>query len=255
MITDDGLVSLILFGSVIKGGAVKGVSDFDMVFVIKNKMSSKKIEVLRSYLSSTCSSHGIADSSSMDFKGIPKFVMRETGMFASHIICMENDLLSMNFSRIFDTNPLLSALIVPSNLVIGSVLRESKTVYGRNLLSSLVVSRPKKLDILKSMLMNKLIVLLSLFYGFKDNSTKLAMEATKWSIYNASYLMTEGSKPLSESIDLLAGKGLELPQLGRLLELRRVYRRNLRFTILAIAIIARLHLFLLDNWNAQSNVR
>ncbi len=254
-ITNDRLISLMLFGSVIKGGAVKGVSDFDMVLVMDDGIPPEKIEELRFHLSSVCYSHGVADSSSMDFDGIPKFVMRETGMFVSHIICKESDFLSLSFSRIFDTNPLLSRLIVPSTLVIGSVFKESRTVFGKEFFPQLAISRPKKHDILKSMLMNELLVLLSLFYGFKYNSTKLAMEATKWSVYNASYFLTEESRSLAESLDFLAGKGLRLRQLGRLLELRQEYRRNLRFAVSAIAIVARLHIFLIDNWKAQTVIQ
>lgn len=254
-ITNGGLVSLILFGSVVKGGAVIGVSDFDMILVVGDGVSAAKITELKSHLASVCSARDIADSASLIFEGIPKFVMRETGMFVSHIVCRERDFLSMSFSKVFDTNPIISRLIVPSSIVMGSVLGESRIVFGKDIVPSMKLPRSNRLDILRSLLMNELLVVLSIFYSFTYNSTKLAMEATKWSVYNAMYLLTGESKSLADSIRLLTDLGHSPSHLERLLSLRREYRRDTRFNLSSFGSVARVHLFIMNRWKRPTIVR
>ena len=236
-----------LFGSVVKGGAIRGLSDLDVVLVLLDSVSDEQLKSLEAELIKLTESHGIATPESAAFKGIPGFVMREAGMFKSCFVCRERDLRSFDFSRVFGANLFLTKLIVPSSIVLGDVLSAARTVYGRDVVSSLRIPRPTRLDVLRSMLMNELLAALAVFYyPFSENATKLAMEAVKWSVYNASYVLTGESKSLSESMHVLAGRGISPAHFEELKELRRGYRSTPSFTLSSLAVIARIHMSLLS---------
>lgn len=136
--------------------------------------------------------------------------------------------------------------MVPSSIIIGSVLKGVKTVYGKGLVPIAEVPAPKRRDILKSLILNELLVVLSLFYHSPTvNATKMAMDASKWTIHAASYLVTGESKSLEDSMEVLFnGVGIAR-HLERFGELRKRYRNDLSFSLSALGTDARVHLFLL----------
>ena len=242
----ERLVSVILFGSVIKGGVTKAVSDFDMILIVDDSVTASQIRRLEATVSSIGNMHEIVGSSSKEFEGIPMFIMRESGMFMSCFICRETDFISGNFSKTFGANPLLVRLIVPSGIVFRSALGGSRTIYGKDLTSRMEMPPLSSLDIIRSLVMNELLALVSLFYHlFTENATKIAMEASKWSIYTASYLLTEESRSLSDSIVTLLERGIQTDHLQRLCTLRTEYKRDLPFAISTLKSIADIHFFLL----------
>jgi hypothetical protein len=242
----DELISILLFGSAVKGGFVEGVSDFDMIIVVDDGMTSGEMNDLASEVERASSEHDMVGSTSEGFRGIPRFIMRESGMFVSYFICREGEFVSADFSRIFHTNPLLMKLIVPKGIVFGNVLKGLERVYGKDVVSVARMPRPTKLDILKSVVMNELLVLLSLIYHpFTQDATKLAMEATKWSVFTASYWMTGESRSLSEGIGILSEEGISAEHLRRLDELRKEYRRDWSFAFSTLKEIPKIHFSLL----------
>lgn len=242
----EELVSVLLFGSAVKGGFVEGVSDFDMIIVVNDGLTSGEMNDLASEVERTSSEHDMVGSTSEGFRGIPRFIMRESGMFVSYFICREREFLSGDFSRIFHANPLLMRLIVPKGIVFGNVLKGLERAYGKDVVSDARMPSPTKTDVLKSMVMNELLVLLSLIYHpFTQDATKLAMEATKWSVFAASYWMTGESRSLSEGIGILSEKGISAGLLRRLDELRNEYRRDWSFTFSTLKEIPKIHFFLL----------
>ncbi|TET91700.1 MAG: nucleotidyltransferase domain-containing protein [Methanomassiliicoccales archaeon] len=243
----ERVISVILFGSAVKGGFSKEVSDFDMIIVVDDDVSSRQVSVLDSKVQSLVEKHGIASSTAKGFKGIPQFIMAQTGMFTSQFICRRRDFISGTFTRIFSANPLLAKLLSPSGQVLGGVLKGSKTVHGEDLASEVKVAKPTNLDVMKSLIMNELLVGLSLFYyPLTENATKLAMEATKWSAHMAGYMTTGESKSLAEAVEVLASKGISLDHLKRLEKLRRNYGPDLSFIFSAPKAIAGIHLSLLE---------
>lgn len=243
----ERVISVILFGSAVKGGFSKEVSDFDMIIVVDDDVSSRQVSVLDSKVQSLAEKHGIAGSTAKEFKGIPQFIMAQTGMFTSQFICRRRDFVYGKFTRIFSANPILAKLLSPSGQVLGSVLKGSRTVYGEDLVSGMEMPKPTNLDVVKSLVMNELLVGLSLFYyPLTKNATKLAMEATKWSAHMAGYMTTGESKSLAEAVEALASKGISLDHLKHLEELRRNYGPDLSFILSAPKAIASMHISVLD---------
>ncbi|UCD92305.1 MAG: nucleotidyltransferase domain-containing protein [Methanobacteriota archaeon] len=243
----DRLLSIVLFGSVVKGGFTKGISDFDMIIVVDDTVDSGLMRTIVKEAQSLAKKHGIVSSIEDEFEGIPQFIMAQTGMFTSQFICRRRDFVSGKFTKIFGANPLLAKLLSPSSQVLGSVLKGSRTVYGEDLASEIEVTESTRFDIVKSLIMNELLVGLSLFYyPFSKNATKFAMEATKWSAHMAGYMATGESRSLTGSVEVLASKGISLDHLKRLEELRNNYGPNLSFILSAPKAIASMHISMLD---------
>lgn len=243
----DKLLSIILFGSAVKGGFIKGISDFDMIIVVDDSIPSKQIRTLTSEVQSLSEKHGVVSSTTEEFEGIPQFIMTQTGMFMSQFICRRRDFVSGRFSKIFGANALLAKLFSPSSTVLGGALKGSRTVYGEDLVSRMEIPSPRKLDVLKSLIMNEILVELSLFYyPFAKNATKMAMEASKWNVHMASYLLTGESKSLPESIETVTERGIVSDHLIRLEKLRGKYEPDLSFIVSTLKAIGRIHLFLLE---------
>jgi len=246
-IVKENLISILLFGSMVKGGFIKGVSDFDTIVVVDDRVTKNQIINIGQRISSMMDATSASISEPKYFEGIPKIIMKESGMFVSPFVCRESEFISGDFSKIFHTNPILGKLLVPSPIVIGSVLKSSMTAFGKNLIPIVKTKDPSPLDILKSLKMNELLILLSLFYlPFTKNATKLAMEATKWSVYNASYILTKDAMSLENSIELLNEAQIASSHLEQLKKLRTDYRNNILFALSSLIAILRIHYFLFE---------
>ncbi|MEM2900801.1 MAG: nucleotidyltransferase domain-containing protein, partial [Thermoplasmata archaeon] len=180
---EDKIVSIILFGSLVKGGH-SALSDVDMIIVVKDEISDSQIseieekvrviEEKNEYRTKPIEKRSISERF---VSRLGSFVELRTGMFVSHFICRRKDFLDANFAKIFNTTPVVTELLAPSSLVLSGVLSHAKTIYGEELLNK--VKRPEfgLVDILKSLIMNFLLSLGSLFlYIFHSSAGKFAFE-------------------------------------------------------------------------------
>jgi len=131
---------------------------------------------------------------------------RATGMFSGPFVCRESDLRAGRFERIFGTSRLMTKLLAPRGLVLGSALTTFKVIYGKARRPS--APRRSSLDVLKSLAMCLLLsVGGTLLCAVAREALKYVLEALKWAIYATHYYLTGEARPLKELASILASRG------------------------------------------------
>ena len=191
---------LLLFGSRAMGEEPSWASDVDLLVVLDDKCSDEDLEDVKWRLAN------------LSYSPRPKGLLghlfwsleKATGMFHSPFVCREKDLRSLDFKRIFRTSPFLTTLMAPADIVLGSVLKSSKVIYGR-LPEGL--GAPEKREAFQ--LLKNLITCLSLTFGayffcpIAVEAQKYVLEALKWSIYATAYYTTGDVGPLTKLVEAL----------------------------------------------------
>src|SRR5712692_699037 len=177
------IVSVIVFGSFAKGG-FSGSSDVDLILVVSDTCSPGAMRDLNDVLEARAIKLGLSRARRSLGDKILSALLTQTGIFVSHFVTRESDLLKLDFSRIFHTNRILASMIAPKNIVLAGALSHAKTIFGKNLLP---VGEPMRLgseQLARSMIMNLLLaggaVVVSPFVG---RATELSLEAAKWSLF------------------------------------------------------------------------
>ena len=106
-------------------------------------------------------------------------------MFINLFVCRYSDFLFENFTKVFGINPLMAFLFAPKTSVWISLNQRHQVIWGELILNN----REKKVkltqaDLIRSLLMNSLLSIGSLFLNFFTQSeSQYAMEAIKWSLF------------------------------------------------------------------------
>ena len=100
-------------------------------------------------------------------------------------ICYYSDFCRLNFSKVFGVNPLIAYLLAPQASVWISLKQRHKIVLGVDPFTKWIESpKFKKIDIVRSFLMNSFLAVGALVLGVKvKGTTQFAMESVKWSLY------------------------------------------------------------------------
>ena len=192
--------ALVLFGSRAMGEEPSWASDVDLLIVLDDRCADRDLEEVRRRLSGLSYSPRPRGLLGHLFWSLEK----ATGMFHSPFVCRERDLRSLDFKRIFGTSQLLTTIMAPVDIVLGSVLRTSKVIYGR-LPGGL--GEPEVRGALQ--LLKNLITCFSLALGayffcpIANEAQKYILEALKWSIYATTYYTTGDIGPLTELVEAL----------------------------------------------------
>lgn len=239
---DVDLVSLIVFGSILKGGLLEDVSDVDMILVIADETPKKTMRKLRKDLIKLEFSYGFRKKSKSIMDIVFKTAEHITGMFISHFICYRKDFLSAKFTKVFNVNPLLAYLLAPKNIVWASSITAAQTIFGKNLLNIVPLPPITKKDVLKSKAMNTFLSLAAcLTYPFHPDATKFAMEAIKWSLLTCYFCYMKKSSPIKETIMFFQNHSFNDPLFQEMLSLREKYKKSFLFTVKSGRIVRRLH--------------
>ena len=189
--------ALVLFGSRATGEEPSWASDLDLLVVLDDGCCEEDVKAVWSRLSWLGRSPRPKGVLGHLFWSLEK----ATGMFHSPFVCREKDLKDLDFRRIFGTSQVLTALMAPSEIVLGSVLRTCKVIYG-SLPKGL--SPPARREALQ--LLRNLVVCFSLAFGasffcpITDLALKYVLEALKWTVYAVSYYTSGRIGPLSELV-------------------------------------------------------
>ena len=189
--------ALVLFGSTVMGEELSWASDIDLLVVLDDDCCEEEVKAIWSRLSWLSRSPRPKGLLGHLFWSLEK----ATGMFHSPFVCREKDLKDLDFRRIFGTSQVLTALMAPSEIVLGSVLRTCKVIYG-SLPKGL--SPPARREALQ--LLRNLVVCFSLAFGasffcpITDLALKYVLEALKWTVYAVSYYTSGRIGPLSELV-------------------------------------------------------
>jgi len=245
------IVSLLLFGSQQLEIENTIVSDCDLLFIFKNRVSSRHIKEIERYFIALEIKHNFKEPASNLTHYILSVIQQSTGMFVSHFLTRQKFWEQANFSKIFHVNRVFSALFAPRNIVLGNVIQNSTILFGEDLRNS--IRNKIKIsvrEIFRSTVMNLFISFFALLISpIKElNSIKYQLEAIKWSLKASNYYCYEDSEVLHKIIERF--NSFETPKkkakaerfYSRFLELRKNPINDLKFMIFSPIRILRIHI-------------
>ncbi len=246
--------ALFLFGSLShardKANLVDGTSDVDLLVIVQDEVASQarkalpELNALQQLLANNVSKRrGIVPS-------ILQVIERQTGMHESIFLSRERDFKDVRFASIFKTNKILSWLLAPTNIVFGSALCHMTRVHGNEAIEAAVRAMQSTFrhekhvlpDLVRSLLMNAALAMgASVLLPLTKRATKYAVEATKWSMYAATYSMV-GERPSKPSQRRFFSRlGVSAAFLGRWMQLSRHYVPDVKFTLATLWNVVKIH--------------
>ena len=244
------IVSLLLFGSQQVEKEKTELSDCDLLFIFKNRVSTRHIKEMERYFIALEIKHKFKEPTSKLSSDILGVIQRSTGMFVSHFLTKQKFWEQAIFYKIFRVNRFFSALFAPRNIVLGNVLQNSTILYGedlRNLIRHKIKISVR--EIFRSTVMNLFISFFALLIGPRKelNSIKYQLEAIKWSLKASNYYCYEDSASLDKIIKRFIS--FETPKqrvkaerfYSKFLELRENPINDLKFMIFSPLRILRIH--------------
>lgn len=245
------IVSLLLFGSqqVDKENTV--ISDCDLLFIFRNRVSNRHLKEIERYFIALEIKHKFKEPTSKLFREVLGVIQHSTGMFVSHFLTKQKFWEEAIFYKIFRVNRFFSALFAPRNIVLGNVIQNSTILYGEDLRNS--IRHKIKIsvrEIFRSMVMNLFISFFALLLGPRKelNSIKYQLEAIKWSLKASNYYCYEDSELLDKIVKRFIS--FETPKqkvkaerfYSKFLELRKNPINDLKFMIFSPIRILRIHI-------------
>ena len=198
------ITSLIIFGSQRRDEENAPVSDCDLLFIFKDRVSNSHIREIERYFIALEIKHNFREPRSNLFHSIMLVLQQTTGMFVSHFLTKQKFWEQALFYKIFRVNRLFSAVFAPRNIVLGNVLQNSTILYGKDLRKDI---KPKiKISIkemFRSLVMNLVISFFSIVIGpiEKLNPMKYQLEAIKWSLRASNFYCFGDTAPLTNVIE------------------------------------------------------
>ena len=236
------LLSLIIFGSAVKGEYQPDLSDVDIIYVISDKTSKKEKKKISKELTKLEFKHTFRKKNGSIVDTVYKRAEDMTGMYVSHFVCYRKEFLAAKFSKVFNINLLLCKLFAPTDVVWASVVKSATTLWGENLLEKTNFAEIKKNQIQKSRAMNLVLCTAALTtYILHPDATKYAMEAVKWSLQTCYFSYTLKSASTVETVQFFLQKDFDNPLLEHLLDLRKNYKKSLQFILNSFKAVNDLH--------------
>jgi len=237
----DRLLSVIIFGSLVKGYATE-VSDADILIIVSDDCTKKEIN----YLHQLIMSYEIKYHYLIPPKGLISRILycidKSTGMFISHFITRKSDFLKGNFAKTFQVNKFMALLLAPNEIVYGSVLCRAKVLYGQNIIHEVKKPNVPVTQLLKSIMMNLITSIFTLFiYPLTKRATLYEMETAKWSFLAAYYYVNHDSPPLPTLLQFFLDRNISTKYVKRWYALRKKYRSDPRFGLLTPLNILKIH--------------
>jgi len=184
------ILSIILFGSQRSNQENTIISDCDLLFIFKNRVSNRHIKEIEKYFIALEIKHNFREPNTNLVHNILGVIQHSTGMFVSHFLTKQKFWERGVFHKIFQVNQVFSAIFAPRNIVLGNVIENSTILYGEDLRHLL---RPKIrisiIEMFKSTVMNLFISFFALLIGpFKKlKSIKYQLESLKWTLRSSNY--------------------------------------------------------------------
>ena len=245
------IVSLLLFGSQQVDKEKTVISDCDLLFIFKDRVSSRHIKEIERYFIALEIKHKFREPTSKLAREILGVIQLSTGMFVSHFLTKQKYWEQATFYKIFRVNRFFSALFAPRNIVLGGVIQNSTLLYGEDLRN--VIRHKIKIslrEIFRSTVMNLFISFFALLIVPRKelNSIKYQLEAIKWSLKASNYFCYEDSELLDKIVKRFIS--FEKPRqkakterfYSKFLELRKNPVNDLKFMIKIPFRILKIHI-------------
>jgi predicted nucleotidyltransferase len=258
IITASGLQAdhygIFVFGSLVSGsdyaGSGTGTSDVDLLVVVDDQVGRATIERLAKKMKAYERAYFDAHKSRSIVAGILDAIEHQTGMHRNLFIATERDFAGRNFSSMFGTNPVVTKLLAPSNIVMRSALHQMACLHGCKRFTELASrlhdyetqSTDLFTDMLRSIIMNACLsmgayVLLPL----TPRATKYAIEAIKWSIYATTFYITRTRPTKHRQAHFYAKLGISREFLLAWLALSRRYATSPLFVLRSLYNVLKIH--------------
>lgn len=129
------ILSIMLFGSQRseKKKERSLISDCDLLFIFKNRVSSRHIKEIEKYIIALEVKHRFRLPNTSLLNNILGVIQYSTGMFVSHFLTKLKFWEQANFPKIFHVNKVFSALFAPRNIVLSNVIDNCTILYGEDL--------------------------------------------------------------------------------------------------------------------------
>lgn len=247
--SEGSIASVILFGSIVKGGH-SDISDVDVIVIVNDDCDDGFI---RSLDEGICGIENKFGYGSKPYEAsrpgqrfalqIANFVEVRTGMFVSHFVCRRRDIVKADFAKIFNTTPVLSRMLAPGELVLAGIFDHAKTVYGEDLLGKMRMPKYGPFDLARSLAMNILLSIGGAFlYLFHRSAAKFALEATKWSIHSSYFFISARSANIEDAARFYIENNVSKKHLERLLEMRKNGSMDASFVLATMPNVVWIHL-------------
>jgi len=243
----DKYISLIIFGSSLDDTrSIDAVADADLICICADTITEKERVKVKEIV------HGLEVMNAFSYnpKGIVQkvawFMENTTGMFVSFFLSRKTDFLNADFNTIFDVSA-LAKVLAPNNLVFGSVLSASKTIWGEDLLPQIKKPPATIRQLLKSLFMDVLISILAnliVYYFDAEKANKYLMECTKWSMLSSYYAIKQERPPLPKMARYFnrCKPSYSKYQFAFLKSLRNKLRGDPRFGIKTVFNVIKIHM-------------
>jgi hypothetical protein len=235
------VVSVVLFGSSAVGGYSAGISDVDLLIVLRDGATRQYRRQVRAAVAEVEQLCGIARPGSHQRRALQALADRVTANVRAFFVCTRSDLLSGEPARVLDI-PAAQAFFV-DRIAIPSIVSSGITVWGEDLLARVARLPIRRLDVAKAFfgLFNQ-VLFTAMVYPLLPGATKYAMDALKRSVHNCHFCYKLRPAPLTEEVAFFAQRHGPSSALNRLLSLRTEYRPSFGFVLRCLPAIARLHL-------------
>jgi hypothetical protein len=239
---DATVHSVVLFGSAARGGFSESASDVDLLLVVADGTGPDARRRLRAAAERTEREHGFGGDPDARGRRLRALVERITGDRGSSFICTRADLLSGDVGRILGLHPVQALLV--DRTVLRSILASAMTVRGEELLPRVRVPPIRRVDVLKAWFgFSSQLLLSAAVLPFLPDATRFAMGALKRSVHSCYFCHHGRNAPLEEEIAFVEERLGRIRALGELVALRREYRSSPGFTVRALGVVARLHVW------------
>lgn len=198
------IVSIVLFGSQVPNQENTSISDCDLLFIFKNRVSNSHIRDIEKYFIALEIKHNFRDARSDILHYMLSVLQNTTGMFLSHFLTKERFWNEMIFHKIFRVNRVFSAIFAPKNIVLGNVIQNSTILYGDDLRGIIKPNIHTSIrEMFSSMAMNLIISFFSILIGPLRalNGMKYQLEAIKWSLKASNFYCFGDTESLLQVID------------------------------------------------------
>jgi hypothetical protein len=240
---EDGhaLVSVILFGSAVRGGFSATASDVDLILVVPDGTSAGHRRRLCAAVEALAARHGVAGHAAPRAGRLATLVDRVMGTARACVVCTRADLRSGRVERILDLAPAQAPFV--GRIVLASIVAPAVTVWGEELLPDVPVPPIRRRDLLVALFGSTCQLLLSAaVHPLLPGATRHAMGTLKQSLHGC-YLVHHGrAASLETEIAFFRPLVGSERTLAELLALRRAYRPSLGFVLRSLPTVARLHL-------------
>ncbi len=249
----QGEYAIFLFGSLCKGTdfsrGKNGTSDVDLLVVVNDGVPEERMK--RAY--KALNALEMAVFHDRERKGIVQSVLhvieRQTGMHENIFMTRHGDAMRVDFTSMFRTNKVISKLIAPTNIVMGSAMSCIAFLHGNPSLSPVKevlrrIGQEKHLypDLIKSLVMNIVLSLgACVILPLSAKATKYAVESVKWSMYAVSYTLTKKRPSKRAQQRFFVRAGIPSGFMTRWFSLSQHVSRDPLFTLEALWQVLRIH--------------